>query len=278
MAHLPQRAPAGLAGVVTGMAGYDERASAAPVVRRETPTGGCTLILAWGDPLRVEGPAGPLWQRAFLAGLDDGWARTAFTGHQRGVQVDLTPLGAARLLGRDGVELARHAPPLDDLGVPALTALPDRLAETATWDARFARVAATLRDLLADNRFDPDPEVAHAWSRLHAARGRVPVGHLAAETGWSRRHLLTRFHRQVGLAPTVTGRVLRFRHATELLAPGTGPARVPTDRRITDVAAAAGYADHSHLVREFRDLAGCTPGEFLREWFPDVQDAGAPGS
>jgi AraC-like DNA-binding protein len=45
------------------------------------------------------------------------------------------------------------------------------------------------------------------------------------------------------------------------------------------VAAACGFADHSHLVREFRDLAGVTPTRYVQEWrsgFPDVQDvAGA---
>jgi AraC-like DNA-binding protein len=268
--------PAVLRGVVTGLAGYDER-SVSPVVRRETPTGGCTLILAWGVPLRVEGLGGPEVQGAFLAGIDDASGTTSFTGRQRGVQVDLTPLGAARLLGRPGAEVARVVTGLDLLEVPALAELPERLAATPTWEARFAQVATTLTGLLAGSRFGPDPEVAHAWRRLAAARGRVPVAELAAETGWSRRHLLTRFQGQVGLPPTVVGRVLRFRHATELLVPGAGPHRTPADVRIAEVAAAAGFADHSHLVREFRDLAGCTPGQYLRGWFPDVQDGATAG-
>ena len=49
--------------------------------------------------------------------------------------------------------------------------------------------------------------------------------------------------------------------------------------RIADVAAATGYADHAHLDREFRALAGCTPTAWLREQeFPDVQEPAASGS
>lgn len=36
---------------------------------------------------------------------------------------------------------------------------------------------------------------------------------------------------------------------------------------IADIAAAAGYADHSHLVRDFRSLAGCTPSQLVAEWW-----------
>jgi transcriptional regulator GlxA family with amidase domain len=92
------------------------------------------------------------------------------------------------------------------------------------------------------------------------------VGELAEAVGWSRRRLLTRFTAQVGLGPKAAARVLRFRHAAGLLtAPGA--------RTIAEVAAAAGYADHSHLVREFRALAGCPPSGFTPDTAgPYVQD------
>jgi AraC-like DNA-binding protein len=71
----------------------------------------------------------------------------------------------------------------------------------------------------------------------------------------------------VGLGPKTAARVLRFHHAARLLAPasiyGTATTAPPT---ISDVAAGCGYADQSHLVREFRALAGCTPTEYLSEW------------
>jgi AraC-like DNA-binding protein len=50
--------------------------------------------------------------------------------------------------------------------------------------------------------------------------------------------------------------VLRFRRAVELL-------RRRGASTIGEVAAEAGFADHSHLVRECRTLAGCTPTELV---------------
>jgi AraC-like DNA-binding protein len=253
-----------LADLVRGYTGYREF-SPEPLRRREAPNGGCTMVLSLGPRIRLFGPAGPDVPTSFLAGLHDASVITEFAGVQHGVQVDLTPLGVFTLFGRPMPELTNRAPRLDQLDVPALAALPDRLADAPGWPERFARIDATLLASREASRARPDPEVAWAWRRLVGSAGRVRVGVLADETGWSRRHLLDRFRAQVGLAPKIAARVLRFRRAAELLVP-PGPVPAPlgsAPRTLADVAAECGYADHAHLVREFRSLAGCTPTEYL---------------
>lgn len=250
----PHRA---LAGLVLRYQGYREF-SAVPLRRRQPPGGSCTLILSLGPPIRLHGPAGPTAPASFLAGMHDAAVITEFTGPQHGLQVDLTPLGTYTLLGRPMPELTNLVPGLDELGAPVLAGLPERLADEPDWPRRFARLDAALLAALGAARRHPDPEVAWAWRELERTAGGVGVGGLAEGTGWSRRHLLTRFRTQVGLAPKAAARVLRFQRAAGLLVAGTRTT-------IADVAAACGYADHAHLDREFRALAGCTPTTFLAE-------------
>jgi AraC-like DNA-binding protein len=269
--YTPGRPHPALAGYVLRYLGYREH-SRTPVLRRQAAAASCTLIISFGPRLRLHGPAGPLAPASFLAGMHDAPVRTEFVGLQHGVQVDLGPLGAYALLGRPLSDLTNATPQLTELDVPELAGLPGRLAEAPGWRERFALIDDALLRRLDASTARPDPEVAWAWRRLVADGGRVEVHELAAATGWSRRHLLTRFRRQVGLGPKTAARVLRFQRAARLLAPagvhGPGPsdtASVPV-RSIADVAAACGYADHAHLVREFRALAGCTPTEYLVEW------------
>jgi AraC-like DNA-binding protein len=246
--------------------GYREHSST-PVRRRQAPAGSCTLILGLGPPIRLYGPAGPSVPASFLAGMHDGPVLTEFVGHQYGLQVDLSPLGLFALLGRPMPDFTNVAPQLTELDVPELARLPGRLAEAPDWPHRFALLDDVLLRRLDASATHPDPEVTWAWRRLVRSAGRVGVQELADDTGWSRRHLLTRFRTQVGLGPKTAARVLRFHHAARLLAPasiyGTATTAPPT---IADVAAGCGYADQSHLVREFRALAGCTPTEYLSEW------------
>ncbi|GAA4555763.1 helix-turn-helix transcriptional regulator [Pseudonocardia xishanensis] len=241
---------------VRRLQGYREH-SAGPLRRRQAPVGSCTLILGFGPPLRLFGPAGPSVPRSFLAGLHDAAVVTEFRGDQHGMQVDLTPIGAFTLLRRPGADLANEVPTLDALADPALAALPDRLAADPDWPARFARVEAFLADRLLDPaRRLPDPEVVHAWRLLRRSAGTIAVADLAAQTGWSRRHLLTRFGDQIGLSPKTAARVLRFERASRAALAGTP---------LAEVAALCGYADQAHLSRDFRSLAGVAPRAFVQD-------------
>ncbi|WP_199711128.1 hypothetical protein [Tessaracoccus antarcticus] len=42
---------------------------------------------------------------------------------------------------------------------------------------------------------------------------------------------------------------------------------------LASVADRCGYADQSHMAREWRALAGCTMGTWLREELPLLQDS-----
>jgi AraC-like DNA-binding protein len=254
-----------LAGVVgSAYCGYVEEA-AAPFRRREAANGRVTLIINLGAPLDLvemsQSSSGGARLTSFVAGLHDGYAITEHRGDQCGIEVDLTPLGAGRLLGAPH-EVANECVALDDLLGRTADELTERLLSTDDWSERFALVDRALLDRIVDAP-DPDPAVAWAWDQLERSHGQVPVNVLADEIGWSRRHFGVRFRNAVGLAPKPTGRVLRFRRATDLLA--RGPVR-----SIADVAAACGYADHSHLVREFHALAGCTPSQYVDDLLPDA--------
>lgn len=243
-----------LAGDVVGYCGYVEH-SAVPVRRRELPGPRVPVIISFGDPLSVRSPGVSGSLTSFVAGFHDTFAVTEFAGSQAGLQVDLTPLGAHRLLGLSGDDLRAGSLRLSDVLGRAGDELVSRLAEAPDWPTRFA-----LADefLLGRSLATPavDPEVGWAWDRLWRTGGRLRVTALAAEVGWSRRHLAGRFRHQVGLGPKEAARVLRFARTVRLLD------RAPS---LSDLAADAGYFDHSHLVREFRALAGCTPSQLAAE-------------
>ncbi|OLE21708.1 MAG: hypothetical protein AUG44_26830 [Actinobacteria bacterium 13_1_20CM_3_71_11] len=239
-----------LAPAVRGLAGeycgYQE-ITGGPLARRQVPHGAITLIINLGEPLAVDGRG----YGSFVAGLHERPVRTEHPGRQYGIQLDLPPLTAYALLGHPPGELGNAVVGLDDLLGRDARGLVEALAEAPGWASRFALLDRALTERL-DRGPRAAPEVGWAWRQLCRTGGRIGVAELAAGTGWSHRHLATRFRQQVGLSPKAFGRVLRFQRAVGLLG-------APTRRTLAEIAATCGYFDQAHLNRDFRELAGATP-------------------
>ncbi|GAA1774829.1 AraC family transcriptional regulator [Nocardioides hankookensis] len=254
-------APA-LAPYVASLTAYDVDLGA-PGVHRGLPSTTLTLVLPVGDPLDVGWrgvPSSRETRWSSVSGLHARPAEIHHDGHQRGVQLGLTPIGARALLGLPAAELSGEMLELAEVA-PRLRHLPERLAECPA-DLRATLVARALLAELA-HRGAPAAraEVGRALAGL--TRG-ATVQQVADDVGYSRRHLATLVRRECGLTPQEVRRVGRFERSRAQLG----------RRPLAAVAHDCGYADQAHLSREWVDLAGCPPTTWLREEFPFLQDLG----
>jgi AraC-like DNA-binding protein len=253
-----------LAGVAIRYEGFAHRAGG-PVRFLELPCTHVPVIVdlgsGWGVSDGRSPDAAPAWHGSFVAGLTDGPVRVEHRGEAECLQIDLTPLGARRLLGVPMHELANRTVDLGDVLRPsAARELVARIAEARSWGERFALVDRALARRMGAAPL-PGREMSWALSRVAAG---APVGEVARELGWSHRRLIGRFRDQVGLPPKRVGRIARLeRLVAELRGRGGGGwARL---------AAACGYFDQPHLAREVRELTGLTPTA-LRAEVNSVQD------
>jgi AraC-like DNA-binding protein len=249
---------------VSGYVGF--RLSGFPAgVHLGTPSRALTAVISLADDLDVEGTAGTTGAATSRggyasvgAGLQTRSVGIHHTGRLHGVQLSLTPLGARAVYGVPAAELVETLVPLQELLGPLGPELLDRLRAATGWNERFGILDALLtraverRAGAAPRGREIRPEVAETWHRLVAAHGQVRVGAVAAAVGWSRRHLAERFRAEVGLAPKMVARILRFEHAHRL-------ATADDPRSWADVSTQAGYADQAHLVRDWREFTGRTP-------------------
>jgi AraC-like DNA-binding protein len=240
---------------VVDYVGYRER-TPGRFRRVELPTGLVHVIVSFGP--RVHAPD-PL--RSFVAPPDVEHSIVVSDREQHGIGIKMTPLGARRIFGTpmDEVTAARVVDLEAIMGRDGAE-LPERLYDLRDWSARFALLDRVLGERLERARSAP-PGVEHAWWRLVTTHGAVPVATLAAEVGWSRRHLVARFRDHVGLPPKAFARILRFERAAELLVTPGGPS-------LSEIALEAGYYDQAHLNRDFRAFAGQTPTELLARRLP----------
>lgn len=266
-----RRAPAApLRPFVRGYLGY--RTTGLPRrIHRGLPSSDLTFIVSIDRPIDVLAQTDPAQRpdsyRCVLSGLQLAPALIEEAGESEGVAIELTPLGLRRIAGLPASALWNRSHECADvLGAPG-DELWEGVNSAATWTDRFAACDRVLMDLAGRQRDSTVPrEIERAWGLLASSGGAMTVGDVAADVGWSRQHLTRRFRAELGMGPKSLARVVRFQRVVGALRSGWSGG-------LADLAAISGYADQSHLDRDFGRLAGCTPTQWIvDEVVPNVLD------
>lgn len=271
---------------VPGMVGY--RMPPLPGEHRGFPSPWLTLVFSLSGALPIDVPDGPRMRSAAFHVPVGGLHTRAVvmprrlphapTADQRGIQLAVHPLAARAVFGVPAAALAGEVLEIDELVAdgPELAARlagdrPGGLSGELSGAAATAVVVRWLTARIGAADADPPtPELARAWQVIVGRHGRVRIGDVAREVGWSRRHLTTRLRAEIGVGAKDLARLARFARSRELIG--------RRDRSLAQVAADAGYADQPHLTTEWREFAGCSPGRWIAQEFPFVQDGDAARS
>jgi AraC-like DNA-binding protein len=214
-------------------------------------------VLAYGDRVVDES-----FRRTWIAGIQERPLVIASPHGSHHMSVRFRPGGAHAFFGVPMSELEGRVVDLDLIvGAGAAAELHERL-EAASGDAVRCGV---MEAWLLERRYAVHPYFAttrRALDLLNRSAYNLTVGELCDRLGLSNRYLIDQFREVVGLAPKTLFRIERF-HAV---------VRELQGRHEADWAALAhgfGFADQSHLVREFRHFAGVSPTRFLEHRSPD---------
>jgi AraC-like DNA-binding protein len=132
----------------------------------------------------------------------------------------------------------------------------ERLGEVSAFDDRI-RVADYWLTAVrpASESFSAIVRTAMAVIRNS---GSIRISELAHQSGLGIRQFERRFNREIGIAPKLYARIIRFEAALKRRAAS------PTTRW-TDIAHALGYHDQMHMVHDFTRLSGDSPDAIARQ-------------
>jgi AraC-like DNA-binding protein len=207
------------------------------------PDGCIDIVWVAGSPPRVAGPA-------TLPAFPSIPAGSTLVGMR------FHPGMASSALGVPANKLENLDLPLADLWGNDLARPDGRFHDTGLAEDGFEAIQALLSRCLADA--EPGDDLVKAAAGWVARHPDSSLGRLADLTGLSDRHLRRRFEAAVGYGPKTFQRIVRFQRWLSLTR-----STPEEQRRLTDLAAKAGYADQSHLTREVSRLAGLPPATLL---------------
>jgi AraC-like DNA-binding protein len=154
---------------------------------------------------------------------------------------------------REAAFLNDKVEPLESIWGAMARAIFEQLAESCT-----PQQMATVMDGFLRPAEPPDAAQRALW-RLSSTG--VSLEQLVSDAGLSERHFRRACLERAGVSPKYLRRILRFRKAAERIRVMTASAAQPSWAQF---AAACGYYDQAHLIRDFQEFAGATPGRFLQ--------------
>jgi AraC-like DNA-binding protein len=238
---------------------YSARGALPHARERSLPTGCADIVvpLLQDALLRYDDEHDPVARRlrgAIVQGAFDRFGVRGTEGPSAVVGVHFKPGGAAAFFGGALPSLRNRTELLEDVWGPEARELRERLQAAAS----PPHALLVMHEVLMRRLKDASPVDALATFALDAFRGdpsSARVEPVQRASGCTPAQFIRRFEQAVGLTPKRYARVIRF----GVLLPELvryGP------RDWAQVAASGGYADQSHLIREFRQLAGVAPGAY----------------
>ena len=122
--------------------------------------------------------------------------------------------------------------------------------------ARKFRLVEDFLMALLDSETEVNPCVDFAVDGITRDPSQTNLAKLSDRIGYSQKHLISMFKKNVGITPKTYVRVMRFQKAI---------AAVESSESIdwTAIALESGFYDQAHFINDFKALSGFTPREYF---------------
>jgi AraC-like DNA-binding protein len=216
------------------------------------------FIFNFGAPYRLatDGTAEQAMPRAFLVGFLTQPLMFRCDGTVRVVAIRFHAWGVRPFLHASAEQPRNVSVALDQAWSSVVSSIEPRVG-SGDYDRAVELVQEHLIGRLLEATCD-QREIRAAAQLLARERGAVRIAELAERCFVSVRQLQRQFQEATGVSPKTLARSMRFDAAREKL-------MFAPDTNLTGLALDCGYSDQAHFIRDFREFAHKTPGEFAAE-------------
>jgi AraC-like DNA-binding protein len=191
---------------------------------------------------------------ALVGAHTHGGAEISLSQSVQTFAVFFQPAGFSRLFGIPVREMSNCVYAGDSVSGRCLTRLWHQLAEAGTFERRVQITEGMLLKFAERRRSLREIDFGSVADYILARRGVLQISTLAHEFGLGLRQFERRFVTEIGVTPKRFARVARFQTALDM--------KISAPHRSwLEIAHDLEYHDQMHMVHDFHDLAGDTPGK-----------------
>lgn len=225
---------------------------------RVIPTGHIELMFHYRRPFITHDSHGKIRYQpsSMVSGLTSQWFEAVTQGDSGVLAVAFFPFSACRFFRFPLSEIEEKSIALNDLFIHEIHQLEEQLGFADSHNQRLAIIERFLLAKLLPEPGDDYKLIRQTIQRIKQHRAQISVTALASEMAITPRSLERKFASLIGKSPKQYLRIARFQETIREL--GKNP-----EKALTQQAYMNGYFDQAHFIKDFRELAGYTPAEFL---------------
>jgi AraC-like DNA-binding protein len=192
-----------------------------------------------------------------LLGATTRFADYVYPPHLDLLVVRLQPTGLYHLLGRSVEGFTNQVSDLNSSNLSGIQGLYEELRSIHLAEQRIKLLEEYLLGQFTQHATLPGP-VEAAINYIHQCKGVVSIEEITRRVNSSRRNLVRLFHERVGMSPKTFLRIFRFNGVVQTI-------KARPESTFQDVFYLYGYYDQSHFIRDFKELLGQLPSQFVSE-------------
>lgn len=163
------------------------------------------------------------------------------------------PSGFNRLMGLPATDVREGIIPVENLYPLQSKELSERLESNSSLSGKTSLLNAFFLNQLSKNKTSQDTLINATTDFIIRNKGRVSGKQMEKFTGYTERQMERKFLLSVGMNPKRFGNITRLHFFIKSLKESHNR------QSLSSLAYEAGYADQSHLIKEFNKITGMSP-------------------
>lgn len=227
------------------------------VCERVIPTGNIEWMFHYRNTFVIKSPEQIVKQpRSLVSGISSNFSDIATRGESGVVAVTFYPHGASSFLNFPLSEIENASVDLTDIFNTKVKEVEEQICAVNSLAERIGFIERFLLKCFKPISNEDLLLIKKGIALINQSKGQINASALSEKLFYTNKSLERKFSALLGKTPKQFIRIVRFQGIIQSFSN-------PGNKRLTQLAFENGYFDQAHFIKDFKNLSGYTPKEFL---------------